>query len=183
MPNFQDELIAPPTTDQVAAFWEQLPLPHQTDDNALQFTNDIVTAEWFAKNTKVIAELAGLAEVLEEDIANLRVHLRRHEYELYRFKTKVLAQHYDRITKSADRVIQDAFLRRVVAETQQERELSAIEETIEDLRKRIEIREPRRDQLYSRLKALRDAQDSAKQYLDHAKLERRIQASNGGQLL
>jgi hypothetical protein len=183
MPNFPPELVPVPDDNQIDPFWAEVKLPFQADDKEFEFTNDVVTAEWFAKNTETIAHLSGLAEVLEEEIANLHVHLRRKEYFLTRVKNRLLAKNYTKITKSADKSIQDAFVRYQVTEEGKEAEYEMMEQEIEDIRRMIEVREPRRDQLYSRLKALRDSQESARHYLDHAKLEKRLQALTQGMKL
>lgn len=181
MSNLPPEIVPVPEDSSVDPFWQGVRLPFQEDDREFEFVNDVVTAEWFAKNTETIAHLSGLAEVLEEDIANLYVHLRRKEYDFSKFKNRLLSENYGKITKSADKVIQEAFLRHLVADDEKlSTEMDALENEIEHIRRLIEVREPRRDQLYSRLRALRDSQESAKHYLDHAKLEKRLQAMTSG---
>jgi hypothetical protein len=181
MSEYPSTLVSVPDLDQLDDFWAQVALPHQTEDASFEFTNDVVTAEWFAQKTASIAHLSGLAELLQEEIANLYVYLRREEYALYRFRVKLLSEHYDKLTKSADKEVRDSFIRRMASETGRLAVLEAHEDTINDLRRRIEVREPRRDEFYARLKALQLSQESARQYLDHAKLEKRLLAATQGQ--
>lgn len=163
-----------PTPEIKNVFWNIVELPFQDEDTELQFTNPVVTAEWFAKLTHTIADLGGKAETLEEEIANLKVHLRRAESDLSRFRRTILADSYSKITKSADKIVQDAFVLLMSKELGRDKELSTLENDVEDLRQQIEVREPRKDQLYTRLKILKDSEDAAKQYLDHEKLQMRM---------
>ncbi len=155
-------------------------MPQQSEDPELEFTNRVVTAEWFAQQTQVIAELGGKAEVLDEEIANLQVHLRRKERELQNVRLSILARCYGKITKSADKVVQEAFIRSMAVELKETDTLTKLDLELEDIRQEIEIREPRRDQYYTRLKILKDSQESARQYLDHEKLQTRINLMNSG---
>lgn len=164
-----------PHTD---AFWKTVELPFQEDDQQFQFVNPVAAAEWFAKKTSDISYLNGLAEILEEEIANLKVHLRRKDEKLGRFRRKLLANAYDRVSKSASTEIQNAFVLKLAEDEGKGVEFCSLEEDREELVRSIEVREPRRNQLYARLKAIRDAQDAARQYLDYNKLEQRL--NSGG---
>src|SRR3954467_10046234 len=99
-----------PQEPQTDAFWKTVELPFQTDDRNFQFVNPVAAAEWFAKKTSDISFLNGLAEILEEEIANLKVHLRRKDEEIGRVRRRLLANAYDRIAKSAGTEILNSFV-------------------------------------------------------------------------
>jgi chaperonin cofactor prefoldin len=174
-----DKLIIT-TPTETDPFWEGVVLPHQAEDSEVSFTNPVVTAEWFAEKTSTISELGGQAEAIEEEVANLKIHLRRAESSLSKLKRRILAASYEKITKSADRTIQDAFVIRQAKELGWEEEFNNIEDMLEEIRREIEIREPARDRLYLRLKTLKDSQESARHYLDFEKLEMRNKLQNEG---
>jgi hypothetical protein len=161
---------------QTDTFWKTVELPFQTDDQNFQFVNPVAAAEWFAKKTSDISFLNGLAEILEEEIANLKVHLRRKDEEIGRLRRRLLANAYDRIAKSAGTEILNSFVLKLAEDDSKGPQLAKMEEEKEELVRSIEVREPRRNQLYARLKAIRDAQDAARQYLDYNKLEQRLNA-------
>jgi hypothetical protein len=176
-----ENLIVPQVTqEEINPFWDGVELPHQTEDTEFPLVNSVVAAEWFAKKTSDIAYLNGQAEILTEEIENLKVHKRRKETSFARFRRKLLADHYDKITKSADKEIQAAFLLKIARETELGLlRLETFEEELEEITRQIEVREPRRDQFHTRLKALRDSQDAARQYLDFNKLEMRLGQQGG----
>lgn len=173
-------LVDTPSKIDIDLFWDSVELPQQDEDKDFPLVNSVVAAEWFAKKTSDIAYLNGLAEILTEEIENLKVHKRRKETTFARFRRRLLADHYDKITKSADKEIQAAFLLKISKESKIDHEaLFKFEDDLEEITKQIEVREPRRDQLHARLKALRDAQDAARQYLDFNKLEMRLNNQGG----
>jgi hypothetical protein len=117
--------------------------------------NSVVAAEWFAKKTSDIAYLNGQAEILTEEIENLKVHKRRKETSFARFRRRLLADHYDKITKSADKEIQAAFLLKISKESRIDYEaLLKFEDDLEEINRAIEVREPRRDQLHAPTKGV-----------------------------
>ena len=164
-----------PDKNDIDRFWDTVELPHQEEDANYPLVNPVVASEWFAKKTTDIAYYGGLAEILTEQIENLKVHRRRKEVEFAKFRRRILANVYDKITKSADKEIQAAFLLKAAREAGKEAELDQLEEELEQIVRQIEVREPRRDQLYARLKSMKESQDAARQYLDYNKLEMRIQ--------
>jgi hypothetical protein len=173
-------LVDNPSKIDIDLFWDSVELPQQDEDKDFPLVNSVVAAEWFAKKTSDIAYLNGLAEILTEDIENLKVHKRRKETTFARFRRRLLADHYDKITKSADKEIQAAFLLKISKESRIDYEaLLKFEDDLEEINRAIEVREPRRDQLHARLKALRDSQDAARQYLDFNKLEMRLGQQGG----
>lgn len=165
-----------PEGTQSDQFWKTVELPFQTDDRDFQFVNPVAAAEWFAKKTSDISYLNGMAELLEEEIANLKVHLRRKDEDLSRLRRKLLAGAYDRVSKSASTEILNAFVLKLAQDEGRGPKMTELEEEKEDIVRSIEVREPRRNQLYARLKAIRDSQDAARQYLDYNKLEQRLQS-------
>lgn len=173
-------LVDNPSKIDIDLFWDSVELPQQDEDKDFPLVNSVVAAEWFAKKTSDIAYLNGLAEILTEEIENLKVHKRRKETSFARFRRRLLANNYDKITKSADKEIQSAFLLKIAQEDKnEETRLLRFEDELEEVTKQIEVREPRRDQLHARLKALKDSQDAARQYLDFNKLEMRLNQQGG----
>lgn len=165
-----------PEGTQSDEFWKTVELPFQTDDRNFQFVNPVAAAEWFAKKTSDISFLNGMAELLEEEIANLKVHLRRKDEELNKLRRRLLSGAYDKISKSASTEILNAFVLTLAEAGGKGIKLTELEDQKEEIVKSIEVREPRRNQLYARLKAIRDSQDAARQYLDYNKLEQRLNA-------
>jgi hypothetical protein len=169
-----------PSDFRADEFWLRVELPFQAEDDEVQFVNPVVAAEWFAQKTQDIAYLNGLAEAIEEEVANLKVHRRRAEHAFAKFRRRLLASNYAGITKSADKEIQAAFLLKIAEQQGKLDELETHEEEIEQIVRMIEVREPRRDQFYARLKAIKDSVESAKQYLDFSKLEMRLAGNTSG---
>lgn len=151
-------------------FWERLNIPYQEDNDDFQFVNPVVVARQFVKAVGEATTLGNMAEVLTEQLANLKVQLDRKERELRSFRREVFSKHYKEITRSAGSEIQDAFLRNKAEEDGRLPELLSLEADIESLRKEIEVREPRVDQYRLRLKMMETIMVWGKQYLDYEKL-------------
>src|SRR4051812_44920862 len=110
-------LVDKPSKIDIDLFWDSVELPQQNEDQDFPLVNSVVAAEWFAKKTSDIAYLNGLAEILTEEIENLKVHKRRKEAAFGKFRRGLLADNYDKITKSADKEIQAAFLLKIARES------------------------------------------------------------------
>jgi hypothetical protein len=159
---------------KLSSWWDRVALPTNHEDDSFEFVNRVVAAEWFADKTEDIAKLAQLNEAVLKQIKNFKVAQERLRRQVKTFRRKVLAKHYNQMTKSASPEVQDAFILRCAIEDGEEAELLALEDEIEQLEFEIERRVPFRDMVDTRMKTLQLAMESAKQYLDAEKLEAKI---------
>lgn len=151
-------------------FWEDMVIPFQEEDEEFQFANPVVVSQQFVKAIGTASYLGKQAEILTEQIGNLKVTLDRFKRERDKLRRRILANHYKEITKSASSEIQDAFIYKMAQEDGLSKELLEIEAEIEDLTREIEVREPRVDQYKTRLRLLETSMNWGKQYLDFDKL-------------
>jgi hypothetical protein len=180
VPAVEGLIYALPEGVRPDAFWNAVKLPHQTEDPTVDFVNAVVAAEWFAAATATIAEVGGLSEMLEEEIANLKVHKRRAEDDLAVFVRRIKAKHYKAMTKTADRSVQETFVYAMAVDDGTVGVLEELEGRVKDLVKRIEVRTPRLAQFHERMEKLKLAMESTRQYLDYQKLEMRVNSGNNG---
>lgn len=151
-------------------FWKDFVIPFQEEDGDFQFANPVVVAQYFIRAVGTASFLGHQAEMLTEQIGNLRVKLERAKRDLAKFRRRILSRHYSEITKSASSEIQEAFLHKIIHADGEELEFKRLEDEIEALTKELEIREPRLEQYRARLKVLETSMNWSKQYLDFDKL-------------
>lgn len=151
-------------------FWKDMVIPFQNEDDELQFANLVAVSQHFIKAVGLAAQLGEQAEALTEQLANVTITLERKQRDLSEFRKSILAKHYKRISKSAGKDVQEAFIRAMADEDGREQELIDLDAEIEKLTREIEIRTPRVAQYKARLKMLEMTMGWGKQYLDFEKL-------------
>jgi len=151
-------------------FWQDMQFPFQDEDDQFQFANLVVVAEQFLRATSTAAALNEQAEVLQEQLANLRIMYERKERQLKILRRNILARNYKQMSKSAGKDVQEAFIVAMAASDGVLQELLDVEQAMEKLQQEIEQREPVLDELRNRLKTLDTIMGWGKQYLDFEKL-------------
>jgi hypothetical protein len=165
-------------SDLYKEFWENFPIPFQEEDPEFEFINSVVVQQQLGRAPHVAAQLGEKAEILTREIANAEVKRDRLDRALYKFRRKILAQHYSGSPRSGNSTVLDAYIRKVAEETGMLEELEGLETGIEECQREIESRKPVLNEVTARLKLLRDKMDWCREYLNMDKLMARI-STNG----
>lgn len=158
-------------------FYERVALPFNDEDPNFEFVNDVIASEHFVRLQHLLSKLTERIKDLANEVHNLEIHRNRATREIQKIRKVLFARNYSRITKSADKEIQDAFIFLVASEAGDEilSQLSALEDEVENITREIEIRQPRLNEYRNDMKLIEKVGDYVKQYLDAEKLRMKIE--------
>lgn len=157
-------------------FYRAVRVPFNGEDQEFEFVNQVVVAEHFIRLQDLVAEINERSLDLTNELRNLEVHLKRRTRDLAKVRRTLMARNYSRLTKTADKDVQEAFILMVAEENPTFlAQMNEIESDIEDLTQKIESRKPLIEEFKDKQKLVEKIAEYAKQYLDFRKLEIRIE--------
>jgi hypothetical protein len=148
-------------------FWDRLVIPFQEEDLEFEFANDITVQRGLLVDQSLAAYIGHMVERLEEELALLEYEKAEKQRELSTLRRAILAENYDKITKTASSEVQEAFIYRCAVNSHKDASLLQIEAEIESLTRRIEIKTPLANKYRGRLKQVDKKSERATNYLNH----------------
>lgn len=150
-------------------FWRTSCVPYNDEwqENGLDFVNPVTVADQFIKAAAQASRTAYEAEIIAKHVAEWQDMQDAVEHKLLVLRRKILAENYDKITKSATPEIQNAFILKHAGK--HATEMQEKENELETIVREIGAWKPYLAKLDKRLRRLERNMDWATQYLNFDK--------------
>lgn len=152
-------------------FWKESTIPFQTEEADFQYANPVVVAQKYLWYQAQAAYLGEKAEGLTSDIGSLSIKLEDAEKGRKALRSRLLAQNYKTLTKSASSEVQDAYVLNCAITSGQlvYQEYLDFENTIKIVSKQIAEKQNLLNKYKNRMAHLRISLECATQYLNFEK--------------